>query len=140
MKVRFLVMLCALLTFVSGSSAQHLTSLPPRRLANLRHGINTSHWFAQVYDPIGYKKEHFQTWTTESDIALIKSLGFDHIRLSANPQPMFVHNHADEIPSEYLGYLDDAVKMILDHDLAVVIDVHPESDFKAQLSHDDFVE
>lgn len=132
--------LVVLVTTWSGSFAQRITDVPPRRLNNLRHGINTSHWFAQVYDPIGYKKDHFQMWTTDSDIALIKSMGFDHIRVSVNPQPMFVHNHADEIPAEYLGYLDDAVKMILDHDLAVVIDIHPESDFKAQLSHDEFVE
>jgi endoglucanase len=124
----------------SGSFAQSVAGVPPSRLANLRHGINTSHWFAQVYDPKGYTKEHFQTWTTADDIALIKAMGFDHVRLSVNPQPMFSHNHADEIPAEYLGYLDDAVKMILAHDLAVVIDIHPEGDFKAQLSHDDFVE
>jgi aryl-phospho-beta-D-glucosidase BglC (GH1 family) len=30
--------------------------------------------------------------------------------------------------------------MILDHGLAVVIDIHPDSDFKAKLAHDDFVE
>ena len=50
--------------------------------------MNLSGWFAQVYDPKGYTKEHFQTWTTASDIALIKSAGFDHVRLSVNPQPM----------------------------------------------------
>lgn len=115
-------------------------SLAQQRAAYLRHGINTSHWFAQVYDPKGYTKEHFQNWTTGKDIALIKSMGFDHIRLSVNPEPMFRHNHADEIPPDYLSDLDDAVKMILDHDLSVVIDLHPESDFKAKLAHDDFVE
>ena len=100
MKVRFLVMLCALLTFVPGLFAQRLTGVPPRRLTNLRHGINTSHWFAQVYDPKGYTKDHFQSWTTASDIALIKAMGFDHIRLSVNPQPVFGHNRADEIPAD----------------------------------------
>jgi aryl-phospho-beta-D-glucosidase BglC (GH1 family) len=114
--------------------------VPAQRLANLRHGINLSEWFAQVYDPMGYKKEHFQAWTTTQDVALIKAMGFDHVRLSVNPEPMFRHNSADQIPADYLSYLDDAVKMILDHDLAVVIDIHPESDFKARLAHDDFVE
>jgi aryl-phospho-beta-D-glucosidase BglC (GH1 family) len=128
------------MTAMCSGFAQSVSGVPLRRLANLRRGINTSHWFAQVYDPKGYTKEHFQTWTTADDIALIKAMGFDHVRLSVNPQPMFSDNHADEIPAEYLGYLDDAVKMILDHNLAVVIDIHPEGDFKAQLSHDDFVE
>lgn len=130
--------------FAQTSSAQSVptaSTVPPQRLANLRHGINTSHWFAQVYDAKGYTKEHFQAWTTAQDIALIKAMGFDHIRLSVNPEPMFRHNQADEILTEYLGFLDDAVKMILDHGLAVVIDIHPESDFKSKLAQDDtFVE
>ena len=75
------------------------------------------------------------------DIALIKSMGFDHVRLGVNPQPMFTVGEANKIPADYLGDLDAAVKMILDHGLAVVIDLHPESDFKARLAKDDdFVE
>src|SRR5580704_19726104 len=66
-----------------------------RRAAHLRHGINLSEWFAQVYDQKGYTKEHFETWNTEQDIALIRAMGFDHVRLSVNPQPMFRRNQAD---------------------------------------------
>ena len=111
------------------------------RAERLKRGINASEWFAQVYDKRGYTREHFQTWTTAGDIALIKSMGFDHVRLSVNPQPMFTEREPNKIPAEYLGYLDAAVKMILDHGLAVVIDLHPESDFKARLAKDDeFVE
>lgn len=107
------------------------------RAQRLKRGINASEWFAQVYDKRGYTREHFQAWTTADDIALIKSMGFDHVRLSVNPQPMFTVGEANKIPAEYLGDLDAAVKMILDHGLAVVIDLHPESDFKARLAKDD---
>ena len=121
--------------------AQSQSTLAQRHVAHLQHGINLSEWFAQVYDPKGYTKEHFESWTTADDIALVKSMGFDHVRLSVNPQPMMRHNRADELPPEYLSYLDAAVKMILDHGLAVIIDMHPDSDFKARLvEHDDFVE
>src|SRR4051812_41412735 len=99
--------------------AQNSSSLAERRAVHLRHGINLSEWFAQIYDPKGYTKEHFENWTTASDIALIKAMGFDHVRLSVNPAPMIRHNRGDELPPEYLGYLDAAVKMILDHGLAV---------------------
>ena len=45
------------------------------------------------------------------------------------------------VATEYFGYLDAAVKMILDAGLAVEIDMHPDSDFKARLAkEDDFVE
>src|ERR1700735_3626043 len=83
----FLLLLCAGLA-VAQSSTESLTAVPASRLAHIRHGINLSEWFAQVYDPKGYTKEHFETWTTASDIALIKSMGFDHVRLSVNPQPI----------------------------------------------------
>jgi len=130
-----------ILVFSLSSFAQTNSSLAQRRAAHLRHGINLSEWFAQVYDPKGYTKEHLETWTTADDIALVKSMGFDHVRLSINPQPMMRHNLADQIPPEYLGYLDSAVKMILDHGLAVIIDMHPDSDFKAKLvQQDNFVE
>lgn len=115
--------------------------LAKRRAAHLRYGINLSEWFAQVYDQKGYTKEHFETWTTAQDIALIKAMQFDHVRLSVNPQPMFRRKQADLIPEDYLGYLDAAVKMILDQGLAVIIDVHPDSDFKEKLVADnEFVE
>ena len=119
------------------SSTSTLSSVPASRVARLRHGINASEWFAQVYDQRGYTKEHFQNWTTAQDIALMQAMGFDYVRLSVDPQPMMPSHRPDEIPAEYLGYLDAAVKMILDHGLAVVIDVHPGSDFKARLAKDD---
>src|SRR5271156_4532018 len=117
------------------SSAQIDSGLAQRRATHLRRGINLSEWFAQVYDSRGYTKEHFENWTTAQDILLIKQMGFDHVRLSVNPAPMFKHNHADEIPAEYLSYLDAAVKMILDQGLAVIIDAHPEEDFKEKLGN-----
>jgi endoglucanase len=119
------------------SSSNPVSAVPASRIARLRHGINASEWFAQVYDKRGYSKEHFQSWTTAEDIALMKSMGFDHVRLSVDPQPMMPDHRPDEIPAEYLGYLDAAVKMILDQRLAVVIDLHPSSDFKARLAKDD---
>ena len=123
------------------ASHEPLLTVPAIRLAHLRRGINLSGWFAQVYDKRGYTREHFQDWITAQDIAMIQSMGFDHVRLGVNPQPMMPEHRPDEIPAEYLAYLDAAVKMALDRDLAVVIDLHPDSDFKARLMKDDgFVE
>ena len=122
-------------------SSVPVSSVPASRLAHLQRGINTSGWFAQVYDQRGYTKEHFQSWTTAEDIRLIRSMGFDHVRLSVDPRPMMVSPRPDEIPGEYLGYLDAAVKMIVDQGLTAVIDLHPDSEFKAKLAKDDsFVE
>ena len=124
-------------TTVPSVSTPVVSSVLAARVAHLRRGINTSGWFAQVYDNRGYTKEHFQSWTTAEDIALIQAMGFDHVRLSADPKPMMADHRPDEIPAEYLGYLDAAVKMILNRGLAVVIDLHPDSEFKARLAKDD---
>jgi len=115
--------------------------LAQKRAAHLRHGINLSHWFAQVFDPKGYAKEHFDTYDTAQDMALIQAMGFDHVRFTLNADPMFRRGQADRIPAEYLAMVDSAVKMILDHSLNIIIDIHPESDFKQKLAADDsFVE
>lgn len=137
--MRKLILLCLLLSV--SASAQNNSSLVRQRARHLQRGINLSEWFAQVYDPRGYTKEHLVGWVTADDIALIKSMGFDHVRLSVNPAPMMRHNEADRIPADYLGYLDGAVRMILDHGLAVILDMHPDSDFKAKLvQRDDEIE
>ena len=142
MKFGRIILFAALLVALGSSAqaaspAQSMSSVPASRLARLRHGINASGWFAQVYDKRGYTKEHFQDWTAAQDIALMQSMGFDHVRLSVDPLPMMVNHRPEEIPAEYLGYLDAAVKMILDRGLAVVIDLHPDSEFKARLAKDD---
>ncbi len=107
-----------------------------RRAEHLRHGFNLSHWCAQAAGG-QYTKEHFDTYDTAQDMALIKSMGFDHVRFTLNSEPMFRRGQADRIPPEYLRMVDAAVKMILDQGLAVIIDIHPESDFKAKLASDD---
>src|SRR5258708_35421086 len=107
-----------------------------RRAEKLRRGINASEWFAQVYDKRGYTPEHFQTWTTADDIALIKSMGFDHVRLSVNPQPMLNLRDPNKIPAEYLGYLDATVKSSLHTGAAAVVELRPGNGLKAPLGED----
>jgi endoglucanase len=126
----------AILLAAGGSVAAQDTSPAFRRAEHLQHGINLSEWFAQA--PGGkYTKEHFDTYDTAQDIALIKSMGFDHVRFTLNPAPMFRPGQADRIPPDYLAMVDAAVKMILDNGLNIIIDIHPDSDFKARLAADD---
>jgi endoglucanase len=122
---------------VASSLLAQDSGLAFRRAEHLRHGINLSHWYAQVLDPKGYTKEHFDSYDTEQDMALIKAMGFDHVRFTLNCEPMFRRGQADRIPPEYLAMVDAAVKMILEQGLAVIIDIHPESEFKTKLASDD---
>jgi len=134
--MRRLIAALFLLASFSFSQTGPVSSVPAARLAHIRRGINLSEWFAQVWDSKGYTKEHFENWTTASDIALIRSAGFDHVRLSVNPQPM-MDAMAHGKSADYFGYLDAAMKMILDAGLNVELDMHPDSDFKARLTKED---
>src|SRR6266478_6428517 len=114
-------------------SSRH-SSVPASRVARLRHGINLSHWFAQSGD---YSKAHLESHTTAEDIALIKRLGFDHVRLTIEPAPLFNGEDPSRLNDEYLKHIDNALGMILAHGLAVIVDIHPSDEFKVKLNSSD---
>ena len=104
------------------------------RAQHLKHGINASGWFAQSPD---YSNKHLDEYTDAQDIALIAKLGFDHVRLSIDARPLAMSMyHVPGVPgsnADFLGRLDHAVDAMLADGLAVIIDVHPGSDFNQQL-------
>jgi len=108
-----------------------------RRLAHLHHGINVDEWFWGQSDPAAYTQEHFEKAVTPEDLALIRSMGFDHVRLAVDPRPMIHNRQPEQISPADLVNLDAAVKMILDQDLAVEIAIFGDSDFKQKLGDDD---
>jgi aryl-phospho-beta-D-glucosidase BglC (GH1 family) len=106
------------------------------RLAHLRRGINLSHWFAQS-PGADYSAAHLQTHTTARDIALIKRMGFDHVRFTVEPAPLFDEANPSRLNAEYLAQLDRALDTLLASGLAVIIDIHPTDEFKLRLRTDD---
>src|ERR1043165_4781336 len=76
------------------------------RAARLRRGVNLSHWFSQAAN---YTKTHLDTHTTAQDIALIKSMGFDHVRFPIEPAPLLADTPDPSILNAgYLQYVDNA--------------------------------
>lgn len=105
------------------------------RFARLRRGINLSHWFSQAAD---YSKSHLDTHTTAQDIALIKSMGFDHVRFPIEPAPLLANTPDPSIlNTTYLSYVDSALDTILATGLAVIIDIHPSDEFKLRMARDE---
>jgi len=125
-----------LATGVESASVKTSTQLDvaASRLARLRHGINLSHWFAQSAD---YSKAHLDSHTTAEDIALIKSIGFDHVRFTIEPAPLFTWEDPTKLKAEYLKFLDSALDLILAQGLAVIVDIHPSDEFKIRLNSND---
>ena len=76
---------CLLLStcFTAAQSPPAAPSLPAslaaRRAQLLHRGVNASMWFAQASD---YSPVRLRSYTTADDIALMHTMGFDHVRLS----------------------------------------------------------
>src|SRR5688572_7511387 len=105
------------------------------RFARLRRGINLSHWFSQAAN---YSQSHLETHTTAQDIALIKSMGFDHVRFPIEPAPLLSETpNPSVLNTTYLRYVDNALDMILAAGLAVVVDIHPSDEFKLRMTRDE---
>ncbi len=122
-------LLCLLLLPVLSAAAQDPTAIAFQRARNLQHGINTSLWFAQMGH---YSPEYLETFTTPQDLALIHSMGFDHIRLSIDPDPLEPWVYTGK-PTPFLNELDRVVHTALDDHLSVIVDIHPSDEFKASL-------
>src|ERR1700723_2891753 len=109
--------------------AQDQNSLAFERAHHLLHGINTSMWFAQADD---YSPQRLASYTTPKDIALIEAMGFDHCRVSIDAGPLEEWRRAGAA-TPFFDELDKAVRTMLDHHLSVIIDIHPSSEYKAEL-------
>ena len=128
---RYLAALLVALLAPLVSVAQSSTAF--ERAQHLQHGINTSMWFAQASD---YSLHRLKTFTTPDDIALIARMGFDHCRLSIDGDQLMTWYYTERDVHHSTGFMDEldrVVKSMLDDHLSVIIDVHPTSQFKAEL-------
>ncbi len=111
--------------------AQTPTDLALQRAAHFKRGINAAIWFAQ--STRDYSPQRLTTYITADDFKLIHQLGFDHVRLSIDPVPLLKPPLTNGMNAAHLALLDNAVKEILDNHLNVVLDIHPEDDYKHAL-------
>ncbi len=123
-------MVLAALAMVTGSGAQQGSSLAFRRAEHLRRGINLSMWYAQSSD---YSAARLASYTNDADFKLIKSLGFDHVRVSIDPEPLIQDAQAGTLRPDAVARLDATVRQITDEGLNVVLDIHPEETWKNKL-------
>lgn len=104
------------------------------RQQHLRRGINLSMWYAQAGD---YSAARLASYTTADDFKLIHDLGFDHVRLSINPEPLIDEPKAGTLRADAMARLDATVKSINATGLVVVLDIHPEETWKHDVTTGD---
>ena len=100
-----------------------------RRLGHLKHGINLSEWFAQSTD---YSAQRLRAYTTLNDIDRVKKMGFDHIRISIDASIFLCFEWSPDC--DKMKLLDEAVDRAIQDDLAVMIDLHPTSEYKKEIA------
>ena len=130
-----MVLLLALFGLISASRAQK--NLAFERAKHLRRGINLSNWYAQTGNN-DYSPERLASYMTEADFQLIRALGFDHARLSINPEPLIADQQTGSLDAAAMERLDGAVRRIVSLGLVVILDIHPEPEWsRASTQTDD---
>ena len=97
----------------------------------MRRGVNLSHWFSQTRLP-----EYPPNAAVAEDMKLIRSLGLDHVRLPVDPVRLWTFSGNGPLDPKALRQVDDAIQLALDHDLNVVVDMHPKTELKERLEND----
>jgi endoglucanase len=99
------------------------------RAKHLRRGINLSMWYAQATD---YSAERLASYTTPADLKAVRYLGFDHVRLSIDPEPLVADATTGALRDDAMARLDETVRQITSLGLVVVLDIHPQESWKKQ--------
>ena len=128
--MRWLAM--AVIGLTAAAEAQRGNSLAFQRAEHLRRGINLSMWYAQTKD---FSAARLDGYTNAADFQLIKSLGFDHVRLSIDPEWLIAEPQSGSLKPEPMQRLDRTVKALNDAGLGVVLDMHPEDSYKNPLGN-----
>ncbi len=106
---------------VQGHSAGN--SLAFQRAEHLRRGINLSMWYAQTKD---FSPAHLDAMINTTDFAMIKSLGFDHVRLSIDPEWLIDEPQGGTLKAAADGAAGQDRRRARERGLNVILDMHPE--------------
>lgn len=107
--------------------------IPADRLARLARGINMSHWFAQA----PFSRAMIQSRHTADEFRALRRVGLTHVRFPLDPYVLFSEREPARLDSDRLPLFDAALDMILEADLAVIVELHPEDRFVNRLATDD---
>ena len=115
-------------------AADAVGGVPPARLAKLTRGINLSDWFTQPPDdPEG----HLDPKNMAKDAALIKAMGFRHVRLAFGEGTVTDMQTPMVLNPEKMKRFDAALDMLLAAGLGVVIDFSASNEYKKAIEKDD---
>jgi beta-glucanase (GH16 family) len=100
--------------------AQESPGVSDGRFARLARGVNLSFWFWYGPGSLAEVERKF----TESDFRQLRDLGFTYVRVPIDLGFLLDENDPDGLNDEALAVLDRGIQGLLDHDLAVIVDLH----------------
>ncbi|MCX6880228.1 MAG: cellulase family glycosylhydrolase [Verrucomicrobia bacterium] len=84
-----------------------------------------------------YVNQHLETHHTAKDAALIKAMGFRHVRFAFNDATVVESENPALLSSAKMPRFDAAIDLLLAAGLAVIVDFHPEDAYKRAVEKDD---
>lgn len=106
----------------STSVGQESTDLE-KRVENLARGINLTRWMWPSTGALSPLETRFD----DEDFTLIKSLGFNHVRIPIDMPAVFDEDSDNLLNEDALPIMDEGFRKILSYDLALVVDLHSVS-------------
>lgn len=116
---RLLLLLTLLLTLTTTVHAQE-NGVTDERFAHLQRGINLPFWF-------WYAPANVDARFSDQDFQLIHDLGFTFVRVPIDLGYVFDESSPDLLNHDHLEHIDSGFDRLLEHDLAIVVDLHSTS-------------
>lgn len=112
-------------------SASEISEMLDKRCQRLTRGVGLglNNWFAEGL----LHKEHLPASRMMEEAKLIREMGFRHARLMLNPYVLLNENAPENLDPEHLKILDNATDFLLAEDVAIVLTMAADDDFKAKL-------
>lgn len=121
-------LVCATMACVA--HAQQGSGLAFQRAQHLQRGLNLSSFYAQTRD---LSQARLDAYMSVADMQQLNALGFDHVRLSINPELLVRQPQTGMLRPEAMAQLDKTVQQLTDAGLNVILDIHAEEPWKAAL-------
>jgi endoglucanase len=112
----------AAITLDSGLASAAKGKVPADRVAKLSRGANVCLWFRYLGNA---DESHFKTHFTADDAKRLRDWGLGHVRLPLAPDVVFRKGEY-AWDDRRLKHVEQAISLLLDQGLAVVVDVHGE--------------
>jgi endoglucanase len=124
----------ALALAMLGAAEGQKSGVAFERAEHLQRGVNLSSFYAQTRD---LSQARLDAYMSTADMQALKTMGFDHVRLSINPEYLIRDAQTGGLRDTAMAQLDKTVQQLLDAGLNVILDIHAEETWKASLLHGD---